>query len=72
MLIKLELNRGAGLAPLVPLLARPRDAYVVALVRDTLLGLLVARVQGAAPRVIVVDPRRRRQAWTEITSLVFG
>ena len=69
---KLELNRGEGLAPLVPLLAQPRDAYVVAIVRDTLLGLLLAHVQGAAPRVVVVDPRRRRRAWAEITSLVFG
>ena len=69
---KLELNREEGLAPLIPLLAQPRDARVVVIVRDSLLGRLLSRVQGAAPRVVILDAQRRQGAWDEITSLVFG
>lgn len=69
---KLELSRGEGLAPLIPLLAQPRDARVVVIVRDFLLDRLLSRVQGSAPRVVVLDAQCRQRAWDEITSLLFG
>jgi nucleoside-triphosphatase THEP1 len=72
---RLELNRGGGLVRLVPLLARPRAARprtqsVIAIVRDTLLDRLLARVRDAEPRVVTVNPRRREVAWEEMTRLV--
>jgi nucleoside-triphosphatase THEP1 len=69
---RLELNRGAGLARLIPLLAQPRDRQVIVIVRDTLLDRLLGCVQEADPRVVVVDPLRREEAWTELSGLVFA
>jgi nucleoside-triphosphatase THEP1 len=67
----LELNRGGGLAHTLPLLSLPRDGPTVVVVRDTLLGRLVERVQAADPRVVSLDPERREAAWIELESLLF-
>jgi nucleoside-triphosphatase THEP1 len=67
---RLELNRGAGLARLIPLLVQSRDRHVVVIVRDTLLDRLMARVQEGEPRVVVLNPQRRETAWTELADLV--
>ena len=69
---RLELNRGVGLARTIPLLAQVRDRRVIAIVRDTLLDRLVACVQEAEPRIVVVDPQRREEAWNELSGLVFA
>lgn len=69
---KLELNRGGGLARLIPLLARPREGMTVTIVRDFLLDALAARLPGVEPRVVVVDAARRERAWSELAGLVLG
>jgi nucleoside-triphosphatase THEP1 len=69
---KLELNRGEGLARLIPLLARPRPGVTVTLVRDFLLDALAARLPGVGPRVVLVDAACRERAWSELAELVFG
>jgi nucleoside-triphosphatase THEP1 len=69
---RLELNRGAGLARLVPLLAQPRDGKVIVIVRDTLLDRLIARVQETEPRVVTLHPECREAAWAELAGLVFA
>jgi nucleoside-triphosphatase THEP1 len=63
---RLELNRGGGLAPLLPLLVRPRTGHTVVVVRDTLLDALAARVNLARPRVVAID------AASQIRALLFG
>ena len=50
---RLELNRGKGLAPLIPLLAQPRRGHTVVIVRDTLLDKLVTYVEPAQPALWV-------------------
>jgi len=69
---KLELNRGGGLAPLIPLLARSQPRPAVVIVRDFLLEALLERLSGQAPRVVVVDPACRERAWDELCGLAFG
>jgi nucleoside-triphosphatase THEP1 len=69
---KLELNRGEGLARLVPLLARPRGGITVTIVRDVLLDVLAARLREVEPRVVMVDAARRDRAWRELAALVLG
>jgi nucleoside-triphosphatase THEP1 len=69
---KLELNRGEGLAPLISLLAQPREACVIVIVRDFLLDRFKSRIPEVEPRVVCLDPRCRQRAWDEITALVFG
>jgi nucleoside-triphosphatase THEP1 len=69
---RLELNRGAGLASLIPLLAQPRPQTVVAIVRDSLLDRLLERVGQAEPLVAVMDAACRDLAWGEISALVFS
>ena len=69
---RLELDRGAGLARLIPLLAQPREGYVIVVVRDTLLDRLMVRVQVAEPRVVTLHPQCREEAWIELTGLVFA
>jgi nucleoside-triphosphatase THEP1 len=69
---KIELDRDEGLAPLIPSLAQTREGCVVAIVRDTLLDRLLARVRLADPRVVLLEPPAREAAWGELTSLVFG
>jgi nucleoside-triphosphatase THEP1 len=67
---RLELNRGGGLARLVPLLAERRARCAIAIVRDSLLDRLVARVQAADPHVVKLDAGCRERAWQEIAQLV--
>jgi nucleoside-triphosphatase THEP1 len=69
---KIELDTDKGLAPLIPLLARPRKGRVIAIVRDTLLDRLLAHLVPAEPRVVLLKPLARETAWGELTSLVFG
>jgi len=85
---KLELQRGGGLAPLIPLLARPgrvaarwnsgrwnsgpREQIVVVIVRDFLLDLLRERLSGVDARVVRVEASFREQAWRELADLAFG
>jgi nucleoside-triphosphatase THEP1 len=66
---KLELNRGGGLAPLIPVLARPREQVTVAIVRDFLLDALVERLPGATQRVVMVDAACRERALDELERL---
>jgi nucleoside-triphosphatase THEP1 len=68
---RLELDRGEGLARLIPLLAQPRDARVIVIVRDTLLDRFLERVRGTECRIVVVDPQCRENAWIEMTRLAF-
>jgi hypothetical protein len=56
---------------LIPLLARPRAAVTVTLVRETLLDTLIARLPQAAPRVVGVDAADRERAWAELSGSVF-
>lgn len=63
---KLELNRGGGLARLIPLLAHPRKGVTVTIVRDFLLDALVERLPGLKPQVVVVDVANRERAWDEL------
>jgi nucleoside-triphosphatase THEP1 len=67
----LELDHGVGLAPLVPLLAQPRQADTVVVVRGDLLDVMVARTALAAPRVVTLDPTHRDAAWAELEILLF-
>ena len=60
---RLELNRGKGLAPLIPLLAQPRRGHTVVIVRDTLLDKLVAYVEPAQPRLVTLDDTAKVQSW---------
>jgi nucleoside-triphosphatase THEP1 len=69
---KLELNRGGGLARLIPLLARPRGGITVTIVRDFLLDALVARLLEMEPRVVVMDAAHRKRAWRELAGLALG
>lgn len=66
---KLELNRGGGLARLIPLLAQPREQTTVVLVRDFLLDALIARLPELEPRVVTVDAACRERAWDELVWL---
>jgi nucleoside-triphosphatase THEP1 len=68
---RLELDRGEGLARLIPLLAQPRDARVIVIVRDTLLDRFLECVRGTECRIVVVDPQCRENAWIEMTRLAF-
>jgi len=68
---RLELDHGVGLAPLIPLLAQPRRADTVVVVRGDLLDAMVARVVPAAPYVVTLDPTRRDAAWAELETLLF-
>jgi nucleoside-triphosphatase THEP1 len=68
---KLELNRGGGLARLIPMLACPREQIVVAIVRDFLLDLLLERLPEVDARVVMVDATYRERAWDELVDLVF-
>jgi nucleoside-triphosphatase THEP1 len=69
---KLELNRGGGLARLVPVLARPRAQTTVVIVRDFLLDALVERLPEKEPCVVMLDPARREQAWERLADLALG
>jgi nucleoside-triphosphatase THEP1 len=69
---RLELDRGEGLARLIPLLAQPRQARVIVIVRDTLLDRFLERVRGAECQVVVVDPQWREDAWVELTRLALA
>jgi nucleoside-triphosphatase THEP1 len=69
---KLELNRGGGLASLLPLLARPLPWPTVVIVRDSLLDALLGRLPEQEPQVVMVDPVCRERAWDELCGLVFG
>jgi nucleoside-triphosphatase THEP1 len=69
---KLELNRGGGLAPLIPLLVRPLPRPTVVIVRDFLLDALLARLPEQEPRVVMMDPACRERAWEELCGLVLG
>ena len=63
---RLELERGEGLAPLLPLLARPRPAHTVVIVRDTLLDELAARVAAAQPRVVTLQDTKMQELLFEV------
>ena len=69
---RLELEQGAGLARLIPLLAQPRAACVVVIVRDTLLAKLLAHVQRADPHLVTLNCQQRETAWGEVTGLVLS
>ena len=69
---KLELNRGGGLARLIPLLARPREQITVTLVRDFLLEPCWSGFPRWMPRVVMVDAACRERAWDELVELVFA
>jgi nucleoside-triphosphatase THEP1 len=68
---RLELNRGGGLAPLVPILSRPRPAWTVAIVRDLVLDKMVARVASVAPRTVILDPMCRDVARAALEMALF-
>jgi nucleoside-triphosphatase THEP1 len=68
---RLELNRGGGLAPLIPALAQPRHARTVVIVRDLVLERMVARVAPAAPHTVVLDPACRDAARRALEGLLF-
>jgi len=68
----LELDRGAGLAPTIPLLARPCNQHVIVVVREALLDRLLACVREAGPRVVMMNGQRREQAWIEVCELVLA
>ena len=67
---RLELDRGSGLASLIPLLSLPRDGSTVVVVRDTLLDVLAARTMQAGPRVVRLDASRREDARKEMRALL--
>jgi len=69
---RLELDRRAGLARLIPLLAQPRQARVIVIVRDTLLDRFLECVRGTECQVAVVDPQWREDAWVELTRLALA
>jgi nucleoside-triphosphatase THEP1 len=69
---KLELNRGGGLARLIPALARPREGIAVAIVRDFLLDALLERVLATELRVVQVDVAYRERVWNELAGLALG
>jgi hypothetical protein len=69
---KLELNRGGGLARLIPALARPREGITVAIVRDFLLDALLERVLATELRVVQMDAAYRERAWNELAGLALG
>jgi nucleoside-triphosphatase THEP1 len=69
---RLELNRGQGLARLIPLFSRPRAGRTVVIVRDTLLAKLVSRVRPAKPHVVTLDARQRAIARAEMESLLLS
>jgi nucleoside-triphosphatase THEP1 len=69
---KLELNRGGGLARLIPMLAWPREQITVAIVRDFLLDALLERLPELEPHVVMVDAACRERAWSEIAELALG
>jgi nucleoside-triphosphatase THEP1 len=68
---KLELNRGGGLAPLIPLLNHPREQTRVVLVRDFLLKVMLGRLPDVDPLVVMVDETRREKAWDALAALLF-
>ena len=68
---RLELNRGLGLAPVIPLLTRPRGGHTVVVVRDFLTSVLVDRLGPSSPFVVRLDPERREGAWTALQRLLF-
>jgi nucleoside-triphosphatase THEP1 len=67
----LELDRGRGLASLIPSLSRPREGHTVVIVRDTLLEELRTRTRRAGPRVVALDAERRDMARREMRVLLF-
>ena len=67
---RLELNRGAGLAPLIPRLVQPRRADTVVVVRSDLLDRMAARAAPAAVRTMVLDSAGRDAAWAELVALL--
>jgi nucleoside-triphosphatase THEP1 len=69
---KLELNRGGGLAPLIPLLARPLPRPTVVIVRDFLLEALLERFSEQASQIVMVDPACRERAWDALCRLALG
>jgi nucleoside-triphosphatase THEP1 len=69
---RLELNRGAGLAPLVPALVQPRRACTVAIVRDLVLEEMVSRAAPVTPSTIVLDPTCRDVARAALEALLFS
>jgi nucleoside-triphosphatase THEP1 len=68
---RLELDRGVGLAPLIPLLTKPRQADTVVVVRGDLLDVMVSRLAPAASRVVTLDPAHRDAAWAELEAMLF-
>jgi len=68
----LELDRGAGLAPVLPALSRPREAHTVVVVRTSLVDRFSSRVTPIVPRVVWVDPERRCRARRELEALLLA
>jgi len=63
---------GSGLAPLIPLLAQPRRAPTVVIVRDSLLEGLRSRLAPAVPHVVRVTLSSRGGALAALEGLVFA
>jgi len=68
---RLELERGNGLAPLIPLLAQPRRAPTVVIVRGSLLDLLRARLIPVGPAVVRLTLSSRGTAQAALEALLF-
>jgi nucleoside-triphosphatase THEP1 len=69
---RLELERGCGLAPLIPLLAAPRCAPTVVVVRDSLLKELRLCLAEAVPQLVRVTPWTRDGALAALQAFLFG
>ena len=63
---------GGVLAPLIPLLARPRCASTVVIVRDSLLDLLRARLIPVQPAVVRLTLSSRGTAQAALEALSFA
>jgi nucleoside-triphosphatase THEP1 len=68
----LELVRGGGLAPLLPLLAQPRRASTVVVVRDGLLEELRSRLAPAVARAVRVTVSSRDGALASLGAYLFA
>lgn len=69
---RLELHQAGGLARAIPLLARPRPGAAGVVVRDMLLGDLLARVVPVVPHVISMNAGHRTAAEQELDELLFA
>jgi nucleoside-triphosphatase THEP1 len=68
----LELERGGGLAPLLPLLAQPRPAPTVAVVRDGLVEELQSRLAPAVAQVVRVTVSSRDGALASLEACLLA